>query len=84
MNEEDLDEVRLIENPSRRSSSSRRHRRFYVATDIEFSDEQPITQPKQLFQFCTDNKVIHWSKGSSNHPDDIRRYIGTIHVWERW
>ena len=84
MDNDDLEEVSRIENPSKRSSASQNHRRLYVATDIGFTDEQQVTQPKQIIQFCEDHKVIHLSKGSSEHPDDIRRFVGTIHVWERW
>lgn len=81
---DDAAEVRLIENPSKRSTSARRHRAFFVGSDIEFSDETRITQPKQLFEFCEMRKVIHWAKGEGATPDDIRRFVGTIHVWERW
>lgn len=80
----DVEEVRLIESPSKRSSSSRRHRAFFVGTDIAFTDEEKITQPKALWEYCQAHKVIHWSKGEGTTDDDIRRFIGTIHVWERW
>jgi len=80
----DLEEVKLIDTPSKRSTQSRRHRAFFVGTDIAFTDEQKITQPKQLFEFTEMHKLIHWSKGEGATSDDIRRFVGTIHVWERW
>ena len=80
----DKEEVRLIENPSKRSTQSRRHRAFFMGTDIAFTDEVKITQPKALWEYCETHKVIHWSKGEGATSDDIRRFIGTIHVWERW
>ena len=76
-------EVRLIENPSKRSTSSRRHRAFFMGTDIARIEEK-VTQPKALWEYCQAHKVVHWARGEGATDDDIRRFIGTIHVWERW
>lgn len=83
MKEDDMD-PRLESGRGKGSIHTRKHKHFYVASDISFEDAVRITQPKQLFEAVCTHKVVHWAKGHSDHPDDIRRFVGTIHVWERW
>jgi len=79
----DID-ARLDSGRGKGSSLTRRHKHMFVASSIGFEDAVRITRPGELFDAVRMHKIAHWAKGYSDHPDDIRRYVGQIHVWERW
>ena len=63
---------------------TKRHKRFFISEHFDFRDEEQVTQLKKLFEAAGTAKVLHMSKGTTEGPEDIRRFVGTIHVWERF